>query len=357
MKNSYTKKEQYYGDYLVLDKLLDAQLPESEAQNVDAHDEMLFIIIHQTYELWFKQLMHELDSIISIFQNAHVDDSSESMQVVVHRLGRMVEIWKLLVDQVRVLETMTPMDFLDFRDLLTPASGFQSYQFRLLETKLGLKMEQRHAQKYYQAQLRNEHVDGIEAAEASESLLDLVEIWLSRMPFWDVKSYWQNFKIIEGANHDLHPFWATYRTVYEQGLKGSERKIISMQAFDDLFFKTEDRSTRLGAAACRATLFINLYREYPLLQQPFRLLSKILELDELMATFRYRHMIMVRRMIGMRMGTGGSSGANYLKGAMEKHQIFAEIAGLTTYLTPRIKRPKLTKELIDALSFPSIKTV
>jgi tryptophan 2,3-dioxygenase len=351
MKNSYTGNEQYYGDYLALDKILGAQKPESEAQGVEAHDEMLFIIIHQAYELWFKQIMHDLVSIMDIFEDENINDNSEAMQVASHRLERIVEIWKLLVAQVNVLDTMTPMDFLDFRDLLTPASGFQSFQFRILETKLGLKMEQRFAQKYYQKQLREEHIKAIEEAESGASMFELVDRWLARMPFWDLKKYWSNFDIPETAKADLHPFWAKFRHTYEGGLMGSEVQEISMKAFDELFFATEDRPIRLSAAASRAALFINLYREYPLLQQPYRILNLILEIDELMATFRYKHIIMVRRMIGIRVGTGGSSGAKYLQGAMEKHQIFAEIAGLATYLIPRKKLPKLTEELAKDLSF------
>lgn len=351
MKNSYTGREQYYGDYLALDKILGAQLPESEAQGVEAHDEMLFIIIHQAYELWFKQIMHDLTSIMHIFEDEQINDNSEAMQVASHRLERIVEIWKLLVAQVGVLETMTPMDFLDFRDLLTPASGFQSFQFRILETKLGLKMEQRFEQKYYQKQLREEHIKAIEEAETGLSLFELVDHWLSRMPFWDVNKYWSDFSTLEDTDKTLHPFWATYRKTYQAGLVGSEIQEINMKAFDELFFASENRPIRLSAAASQAALFINLYREYPLLQQPYRMLNLILELDELMATFRYRHIIMVRRMIGIRSGTGGSSGAKYLQGAMEKHQIFAELAGLATYLVPRTRVPKLTAALAKDLSF------
>ncbi len=345
MKNSYTQQEQYYGDYLALDKILDAQFPESEAQGVEAHDEMLFIIVHQAYELWFKQIIHDLNSIVKVFDSEHINDNSEAMQIASHRLERIVEIWKLLVAQVQVLETMTPMDFLDFRDLLTPASGFQSFQFRLLETKLGLKMEQRFEQRYYQKQLREEHIKAIEEAEKSPSLFELLDRWLARMPFWDKAKYWG-----EGRG-DIHPFWQAYRNTYQSGLMGSEREEISMKTFDEVFFVEQERPLRLSAAACRSALFINLYREHPLLQQPFRLLNLVLELDELMATFRYRHIIMVRRMIGIRSGTGGSSGAGYLQGAMEKHQIFAEIASLATYFMPRKQLPKLPESLIKDLSF------
>lgn len=354
MKNSRTEKEQYYGEYLGLDKILDAQYPESEARGVDAHDEMLFIIIHQTYELWFKQIMHELDSILAIFDTDEINDNSAAVQTALHRLGRIVEIWKVLVDQVRVLETMTPMDFLDFRDLLTPASGFQSYQFRILEAKLGLKMSARHQNKYYRSQLTDEHIKGIKKAETQKSLFALVDQWLARIPFWDVEKYWADFDVPDGADEDLHPFWATYKYRYQGGLSKGESSKIDMSSFDRTFFGGEGRNLSLSPASCQAALFITLYRDYPLLQLPFQLMSKLLELDELMANWRYRHMIMVRRMIGLRSGTGGSSGAAYLEGAMHKHHIFADLAGLSTYLMPRQNLPELPHELTEGLLFKDI---
>lgn len=346
----------YYGDYLGLDKILSAQNPESEKQGVDAHDEMLFIIIHQTYELWFKQLMHELDSILVIFTESQINDNSPAMQQATHRLGRMAEIWKLLVSQVKVLETMTPMDFLDFRDLLTPASGFQSYQFRIFEARMGLKMKQRHQQSHYRSQLRDEHLEQIHAHEKKASLFSCVEAWLERWPFWKL-DYWKEFAqdSQEPKNEEqLHPFWRNYRTRYAQSLRSEERKAISMPDFDSLFFgeeEQEQRTTRLSAKASRTALFIMLYRSYPLLQQPFQLLNYLLEIDELMATWRYRHMIMVRRMIGMRSGTGGSSGANYLQGAMQSHHVFADLASLSTYLLPRKELPNLPQSLESLLCF------
>ena len=354
MKNSYTQKEQYYNDYLALDKILDAQFPESEARGVEAHDEMLFIVIHQAYELWFKQIMYELNSIIDHFQEDRINDNSAALQTVSRHLNRIVEIWKLLVNQIGILDTMTPMDFLDFRDLLTPASGFQSYQFRILETKLGLKMEARHQKKYYQSQLREEHIEGIRKVEEENSLFELVDQWLARIPFWDVTKYWSDFEVPSGADKNLHPFWATYKHTYQSGLKGKETSSIDMSDFDLTFFGGENRKTRLSPASCRAVLFINLYRDYPLLQLPFQLLGKLLELDELMATWRYRHVAMVHRMIGMRSGTGGSSGAAYLRGAMESHHIFSNLASLTTYLVPRQKLPILPEVLVKKLGFKEI---
>ena len=111
-----------YTAYLRLDALLGAQQPLSDPPH---HDEMLFIIIHQVYELWFKQILYELDSVIDIFGK---DDINEShIGTAVSRLNRIIEIQKILIDQIQVLETMSPMDFLDFRDFLIPASGFQIF--------------------------------------------------------------------------------------------------------------------------------------------------------------------------------------------------------------------------------------
>ncbi|MFO0415226.1 MAG: tryptophan 2,3-dioxygenase family protein, partial [Bacteroidota bacterium] len=141
---------QYYPSYLQLEKILDSQKPLSfEPGNEPAHDEMLFIIIHQAYELWFKQILFELDYVKKIFEKSKVDDNSEDLNLCRHRLKRVVRILELLNNQVSVLDTMTPMDFLEFRNLLTPASGFQSKQFRLIEATLGLEMQKRHHNDYY----------------------------------------------------------------------------------------------------------------------------------------------------------------------------------------------------------------
>src|SRR5688572_28857392 len=131
----------YYGDYLRLDTLLATQVPESTRRGKPAHDEMLFIIVHQAYELWFKQILHELDRIQAHFAEVPMQDAH--LGRIVHGLDRINEILKLLIQQLDVLETMTPLDFLDFRDLLMPASGFQSVQFRTIEIRLGLAARER----------------------------------------------------------------------------------------------------------------------------------------------------------------------------------------------------------------------
>ena len=132
-------RDRYYTDYLELDKILNSQHPKSNEQT----DEMLFIIIHQAYELWFKQVLYEVSSVMEIFKNKEVDDNGGELNIAVHRLQRVKTILDVLVHQWEIIETMTPLDFLDFRDLLRPASGFQSMQFKILEARLGLRMEAR----------------------------------------------------------------------------------------------------------------------------------------------------------------------------------------------------------------------
>jgi tryptophan 2,3-dioxygenase len=328
--------EVHYHDYLQLEKILNAQFPESDKLQLPAHDEMLFIVIHQAYELWFKQLHHEVDSVAAIMGKPALNDNSPELQTVVHRLNRCVTILRVLVHQIDIMETMTPMDFLDFRDMLRPASGFQSWQFKELEAKLGLKFEQRHGKEYYTAQLCPAHVDIIKKAESSQSLLQLLNSWLERMPF-----------LKEGADES---FWNNYKESYQSSLAEAEKN--NLVAFDEIFGNngsTADRS--LSPAACRAALFIMLYRGYPLLQLPFQLLNCLLEIDEQLSSWRYRHMNMVHRMIGTRIGTGGSTGKDYLKAAADKHYIFREIAQLNSFLIERRKLPLLNHDTESRLGF------
>jgi tryptophan 2,3-dioxygenase len=325
-----------YHNYLQLDKILNAQFPESDKQQLPAHDEMLFIVIHQAYELWFKQLHHEVDSVAAIISKPSLNDNSPELQTIVHRLNRCVTILRVLVHQIDIMETMTPMDFLDFRDMLRPASGFQSWQFKELEAKLGLKFEQRHGKEYYTAQLCPAHVDIIKEAENSQSVLQLLNSWLERMPFLN-----------QGAGIS---FWENYKKVYNDSLAEAEKNNLS--AFQEVFEQSNNEAHRsLSPAASRAALFIMLYRGYPLLQLPFQLLNALLEIDEQLSSWRYRHMNMVHRMIGTRIGTGGSTGKDYLKAAADKHYIFKEIAQLNSFLVERRKLPSLPVDVERQLGF------
>ncbi|MBV6442587.1 MAG: tryptophan 2,3-dioxygenase [Haliscomenobacteraceae bacterium CHB4] len=343
-------KEVHYSDYLQLEKILDAQQPESELQGAPAHDEMLFIIIHQAYELWFKQILFEIDSIAGIMNQQEINDNSPDLQTIVHRLGRVATILKVAVHQIDILETMTPMDFLDFRDFLRPASGFQSWQFKVAEAKLGLRFPERYGQEYYISQLRPAQVALIRETEQQPSLLDLVNEWLERMPFFDEPAFWVSYTPSFPVSGSKHPFWSDYSAIYASSLVQGEKG--NLELFENHFFESSATpGRRLSARACRAALFIMLYRGYPLLQAPFQLLNNLLEIDEQLSTWRYRHVNMVTRMIGLRTGTGGSSGRDYLKGALDKHYIFREIAALSSYLIERRRLPMLSHELEERLGF------
>jgi tryptophan 2,3-dioxygenase len=340
-------KDVHYSDYLQLEKILNAQQLESDLNNAHAHDEMLFIIIHQAYELWFKQIMYEIESVAEIMGKGIINDNSPDLQTVVHRLNRVVVILRVAVHQIDIMETMTPMDFLDFRNFLRPASGFQSWQFKLAEARLGLRYTERHAQEYYISQLRQAQVDLIKQTESKASLLDLVNEWLERMPYFDDKENWPAF---EPDEIQRHPFWVDYTARYVESLMPNER--FNLRSFNTVFFgEEEEPGRRLSPKACRAGLFIFLFRGYPMLQTPFQLLNLLLEIDEQLSTWRYRHMNLVHRMIGTRTGTGGSTGKDYLKGALDKHYIFKEIAGLNSFLIERHQLPKLGTTLEEKLGF------
>lgn len=173
-----------YHDYLQLDKLLSAQKLRSEVLNHQpVPDEHLFIITHQTYELWFKQIIYDIDHVRNLLNHKCVDET-KTLQIV-SLLERTVRILTLLVDQMLILETMSPLDFVEFRDYLTSASGFQSMQFRLLENKLGVVQTNRvkyNAQHYMNVFQNEEEMTRLVNSESEPSLFVLVERWLSRTP-------------------------------------------------------------------------------------------------------------------------------------------------------------------------------
>jgi len=341
------RKDIYYGEYLQLDKILEAQLPESDKEGIEAHDEMLFIIIHQAYELWFKQIIHELKSVHVIFSKNEINDNAPDLYKVVHRLKRIATILDVAVHQLSIMETMTPLDFLDFRNLLRPASGFQSIQFKIVEAMLGLKLENRFGKEYYVSQLNQKDKEIIRVTEEQSSVIEEVNKWLERMPFADDNSMWEGFK---GTDSKSTNFWEDYKSAYKSSL--TEGEIGNMDRFEKVFFDKEfTADRRFSNKANRAALFIMLYRDYPLLQLPYQLINLLLEIDEFMSLWRYRHMNMVHRMIGMRVGTGGSSGKNYLKSALDKHYIFAELAELNSFLIERRNLPVLPKDLEKRLGF------
>jgi tryptophan 2,3-dioxygenase len=337
------RKPVYYSEYLQLEKILDAQQPESAKEGIRADDEMLFIIIHQTYELWFKQILHELSIVRNIFKQPNIHNNTPDIYNSVHRLKRICSIMEVAVLQMGVLETMTPLDFLDFRDLLRPASGFQSIQFKIIEAMLGLNFEHRYGKSYYTSQLTPADVQRVKSAEHEKSLLVLINDWLERMPFVTNPSYW-----LEKTDS---PFWKTYRAAYSASLSEAEQQ--NLNIFDAIFINDEayPEGRSFTAGASRNALFIMLYRDQPLLQLPYELLNTLLEIDESLSMWRHRHIHLVQRTIGKRVGTGGSSGAEYLKGAAESHYVFKELAELTSFLLPRQYLPQLPEALVNDLCY------
>jgi tryptophan 2,3-dioxygenase len=348
-----------YADYLKLDQILAAQAPWSGQGGQAAHDEMLFIIFHQTYELWFRQILFELDDVQKRFSSNVVDD--RDMQPILARLERIVAIWRLLVRQLDVLETMAPQDFLDFREALGKASGLQSWQFRLIEIRLGLRRSERivlpHGQ--FDEVLDEDHRARVARAEDEPSLYDQLDGWLSRTPFVDRGDY---------------KFWEAYRTAVDQMLdakvKEAEQALggqaltaesdaieRSRRKFHLIFDEARhakgqrEGSWRMSWRSLQAALLITLYRQEPMLQMPARLLALVMDIDELLSLWRYRHALMVQRMMGMAVGTGGSTGYGYLMATLERHRIFTDLYGLATYLIPARALPPLPESMRSEMGY------
>ncbi|MFZ1706108.1 MAG: tryptophan 2,3-dioxygenase family protein [Saprospiraceae bacterium] len=352
----------HYNSYLQLDKILSAQeLRSLEVGDQLAHDEMLFIITHQVYELWFKQINFELKSIMDDFKGDNVNE--KNMGVAVSRIDRINEILKLLVQQIAIIETMTPLDFLDFRNYLFPASGFQSFQFREFEVLLGLKDAKRftYNDKPYTVVFDQAKKDTLGELENAKSLFQLVENWLERTPFLKISE----FNFVE-----------EYRKSVENMLDREKKAIQNTEVLSDEFKEMRLRmlgDTRtyfanildekyhesliaegkmtLSYPATVASLFISLYRDEPILHLPFKLISGLVELDDHLTTWRYRHAQMVMRMLGKKVGTGGSSGHEYLSETAARHYIFRDFHNVSTLLIPRSELPTLPPILHEKLGF------
>ena len=243
-----------YASYLRLDELLALQTPRSDGPE---HDEMLFIVVHQAYELWFKQILHELDRMQDLL------DADDVVRVR-HTLKRTLTILKVLVTQIDILETMTPLEFLSFRDRLESGSGFQSFQFRAIEFTMGGK--RRPAVEHY--------------PEASPARAYL-EQRFGRRTLWD------------SFLHYLA------RNGYDVPKNALER----------------DVTAPIVASAELQKLLLRIYRSDSAARE---MCERLVDLDEGVQEWRYRHVKMVQRTIGAKMGTGGSAGAEYLVATLMK---------------------------------------
>ena len=246
-----------YADYLQLDELLAAQRPLS-----GLHDEMLFIVIHQTKELWLKQMLHELGLAIALVEQDRFAPACKALA----RVGRIQSVMTLSWD---VLSTLTPVDYLAFRDVLGTSSGFQSAQFRELEYRLGIK-DDRYL-KHYPAD--GEEHGRLRLALESPSLREAAHCALER------------------AGFDLG-----------------------------------DRSDEAVAQA-----WLQVYRDSESWFDLYQLAEKLMDVDDALAGWRHKHVLTVERIIGNKAGTGGSAGASYLRSTLDK-RAFPELWALRTDL-------------------------
>jgi tryptophan 2,3-dioxygenase len=352
------KEPVYYWSYLQLDQLLSAQVPLSDPP---AHDELLFIVVHQAFELWFKQILFELDAVLDVMGRDVV--AEKDMGEVLAHLMRINKIQRLLTDQIEVLETMTPLDFLEFRDVLIPASGFQSVQFRLIENKLGLDTGHRLRIKGmpYTSVLSPEHAGAIEASEGEPSLHDHLERWLRRTPFLSFGGFdfWKAYR--EAVSEMLARDRAVIESHPQLDAEGRAAALAefghTMAAFEAVFDANKwaelvrAGKRRLSHRAFLAALLINLYRDEPIFQLPFRFLTTLVDIDEAFTAWRQRHVLLAHRMIGGRIGTGGTAGHEYLAAAARHHRVFNDLFDLPTYLIPRSARPPLPAEVAEQMGF------
>ena len=268
-----------YGGYLKIRELISLQHLLSDPPQ---HDEMLFIIIHQVYELWFKELLHELDTII---ERLNVDEP-----LAAHRLvRRCIEIERVLVDQIAILETMMPTDFLAFRDHLMPASGFQSFQFREIECASGLK-DPRFLKNYDPS---SPEYAKLEARLTQPSLSDAYYAMLRRRGF--------NLPAVSTASGGASA------SNEQAGMAAGQQRISELK---------------------------RVYQDADKHYELFLLTESLIEYDEMFSMWRLRHVKMVERMIGSKTGTGGSEGAAYLKKTVER-TFFPELWELRSYLSKK----------------------
>jgi tryptophan 2,3-dioxygenase len=253
----YGASELSYNDYLKVPELLRLQVPQSDPAH---HDEMLFIVIHQAYELWFRMILHEMDATVVQLRKGEVLQAH-------HFTKRIVAIMKLLVDQIHLLETMTPVDFLEFRDRLMPASGFQSLQFREVEFRAGLKDE-----RYYTFFKNRPEVLAVLQRRYEEPDL--------REEFYAMLSK-QGFKLPANASK-------------REGEGDETVKLEIIEAIRPVYQKPQQN--------------LALYL----------LAESLVEFDEYLALWREHHVRVVERVIGFKRGTGGSSGVEYLRSTTTK---------------------------------------
>ena len=349
-----------YTDYLKLGELLKLQGGLEDDENELIPDELLFIVVHQALELWFKIVNREL-----ILARDHLglpQVAEETIPHVVHHLRRVNRVLELAVDHFQVMETLTPQDFLGFREKISPASGFQSSQMREMEILLGMKSNQRvrygkvdpikHLKKLAEVGGHTEEAwKRVQTVQAETSFQDALRTWLYRTPIHgSIPTDDGDDKVVMGfIDEYLEKFYGfmdrqcekLQTSMPESG--DSSARFDSAKAAAKEFLMAEDAAEKDRPRLRRiraGLLFIESYRELPLLAWPRLLLDTVVELEELILIWRNRHARMVERMIGRRVGTGGSSGVDYLD-KTGKVRIFVDLWAVRTVMMPRDTLPEL----------------
>ena len=337
-----------YAEYLQLHELLELQ---GDDRGISS-DEMHFIVVHQTFELWFKQVIRELSEARDILGGDRVPE--DDIPRAVDHLRRTTEIFQLMANQWAVLETLTPQGFLAFRDGLGAASGFESFQMREFEILLGLENEDRIGGMDPLTNFRAmAEVDErgaamlarLEDAISKPSLCESVMNWVERTPI--MGSSYGSEGDVENVRAYVETHLESHRVVCAEAAErsagwgaGDPSKMAARMtaahegAVDFLMPSGEVSRVRAGL------LFIESYRELPLLTWPRKLIDAIVELEESMVKWRHAHARMVERIMGRRIGTGGTSGVDYLD-ATSQYRIFKDLWGVRTILVKPQERPAL----------------
>jgi tryptophan 2,3-dioxygenase len=350
-----------YGSYLQLPTLLACQNPpdyrhlQHEEEGWEKtrprahHDELLFIVVHQVFELWFKVILEEMRQARDLLGRRSSGPPrdvvpEEAIPKVVAALQRINEVLQVGTQQWRVMETMNPTAFLEFRDLIIPASGFQSVQFRELEILAGLPESLRvdFEGTPYETNLSPEEVLRLDAVRREMTLKEALFDWLGRTPIEEAFPDFQEAYIAAFKTHietqrglqELNPHLAESQKA--AALARLDRQVAEAAAY----LRGTDETTR---RAHQAFLFITCYREAPLLRWPSLLLDALIEFEQGFRIFRFRHARMVERMIGARTGTGGSPGVAYLDHTTQRYRIFGDLLEARTFLLPVSALPALPR--------------
>lgn len=339
-----------YWDYIRVEDLLGLQggLEGDEADLSDA--EVVFITVHQIYELWFKLMLRELSTLRDLLSAPRVPEPE--MAHAARALDRIQRIFRSAIQHWEVVESLSTLDYLEFREKLFPASGFQSAQLRELELLMGLTDAERvglSAKGGYLKALRDAEgrpspaLARVEARRAKgPTLRDALDAWLHRTPIrGSTPDRPGDAEVVDAflAAHLEALTRQTERAARAMGAEGvsDPRFARDMEAARAFLMPEDARRRRIRAAI----LFIEGYRELPLLAWPHEVLARLVEVEQMFLIFRQRHARMVERVIGRRVGTGGSSGLDYLEQTATAYRIFADLWSARTFLVQKDMLPPL----------------